>query len=554
MVAELPTKEELKKLYDEKGWEALTWYAWRNALRALPVLGVRPLKNTWSQNVLQHSFQVCQVSLLLANVPIIGKHITGDVTAKVADVTYITAYMAVDAAAVAESAYAAASFAACSNVADAIDAADYAGYAAIADFDINYTYAAISDYNFLISLSGEVIDHWYSQPLWLESEGVLGNKIIHKPIVFDIHCEQLTQQLNSIGLDFVAADLNKLWSGTLTLNQLKHDQAFKHWQNYAKNFSDADFQSTATLLEAIFGAKEIGAVRILLLGPGGAGKTTLAARLQSNKENKNEEHKATVGINYLNHQPLTLSGNDSAFQGLEVDEDLQLYLWDFGGQTLFHGMHKSFLHENCVYVLVVDSRHEQAPDEWLQQIYYQAGLKRKDTSKAFTVLLVSNEYDNCRNQQNEQRLTRQFPEIDLQFFYFPCNDPSHEQLKTFKQALLKTAEASRHSVSKQVMDAGDSLKEQFKTKTFLGYGQLRDLLQASLGKVELSDRIKQLETLGWIINTADTKQEESYCLNPAWVVDHAYHLLYWLSVRPLDTQKETGQQSVLLQAGLPEIS
>ena len=93
--------------------------------------------------------------------------------------------------------------------------------------------------------------------------------------------------------------------------------------------------------EAILGeTKTIYAVRVLLLGPGGAGKTTLVKRLHN--QAVEQHYEATAGIDYFNHKPV------SAFS---TEQMLKLYIWDFAGQTLFYGMHRSFLHENCVYVL-----------------------------------------------------------------------------------------------------------------------------------------------------------------------------------------------------------
>jgi len=50
MAATLPTKEELEQLYKDKGREAVVWYAWRNSLRALPILGRLPLKEVWEED------------------------------------------------------------------------------------------------------------------------------------------------------------------------------------------------------------------------------------------------------------------------------------------------------------------------------------------------------------------------------------------------------------------------------------------------------------------------------------------------------------------------
>ena len=65
-MAELPTKEELEKLYYEKGRSALVWYAWRNALRALPILGCLPLTKIWPQNTVRHIYKTIRICLVLA--------------------------------------------------------------------------------------------------------------------------------------------------------------------------------------------------------------------------------------------------------------------------------------------------------------------------------------------------------------------------------------------------------------------------------------------------------------------------------------------------------
>lgn len=60
-MTELPTQEELENLYHEKGQDALVWYAWRNALRALPSL--RMLEGI---DTIHSIYTVCRSSLVLA--------------------------------------------------------------------------------------------------------------------------------------------------------------------------------------------------------------------------------------------------------------------------------------------------------------------------------------------------------------------------------------------------------------------------------------------------------------------------------------------------------
>jgi len=111
------------------------------------------------------------------------------------------------------------------------------------------------------------------------------------------------------------------------------------------------------LLKAQLFGDEIGvvtpAVRVLSIGSGGAGKSTLADRLKGKPVEQVKQ--STPGIDYYQHQPLDLGLLLPKYQS--VKNEPNLYLWDFGGQAIFHGLHSAFLSENCIYVIVVDSRH-----------------------------------------------------------------------------------------------------------------------------------------------------------------------------------------------------
>ena len=507
MASKLPTKEQLQQLLETKGRDALVWYAWRNALRALPLLGHIPLIKIWPENTLKHTIATCRIALLGA----IAHQLEINFSASAADSTAAATAASTassDDAIAASAVYSA--YAASAAATDDDDASsDVATVAAV-----SASAAAKMDYKFLIKSDlHELHNHWFLQPLWVHSQW---SGMILKPKLFKLNSQKLSHMLVNLGLDFMAEDLNRLWQG-------EENPIQPHWNNYAKTLSEENFKSAASFREVILGqSEEINAVRVLLLGPGGAGKTTLAQRLQNKAVSSiASQNKATIGIDYLDHQALPLTGEQSAFSHCEIPKNLQLYLWDFGGQTLFQGLHKSFLHENCVYVLVVDSRHEQAPDEWLQQINHLMAQH-----KSPPVLIVSNEYENCQQRQNAQRLKREFPSFDLQFFNFPCNQAESQGLDDFKQDLLNTTNKSRHIVAKNLFNAADHIDKIFQTHAVIDILSLEQQLDNYINHMDIDILIQQLEGLGRLINVEKSDYQARYCLNPAWVVDHAYHLLY----------------------------
>ena len=152
MAAELPTKQQLEQLSKEKGHEALVWYAWRNALRALPLLGQRPLTEIWPKDTLKHCIAICRISIILSQYNNISKLNNINAT----DVAYAATATATATATDADAdAYA---YAVAYVTADAADSA--------AD---DVTAYATSDYNFLKKLNTPLKDYWFSQNLWFSN-------------------------------------------------------------------------------------------------------------------------------------------------------------------------------------------------------------------------------------------------------------------------------------------------------------------------------------------------------------------------------------------------
>ncbi len=87
--------------------------------------------------------------------------------------------------------------------------------------------------------------------------------------------------------------------------------------------------------------------KLLVVGEGGAGKTTFAYKvLDENYELPNEQP-TTEGIDILQWQFPYIN-----------DRNFQVNIWDFGGQEIYHATHQFFLTKRSLYTLVVDNRKE----------------------------------------------------------------------------------------------------------------------------------------------------------------------------------------------------
>jgi len=102
--------------------------------------------------------------------------------------------------------------------------------------------------------------------------------------------------------------------------------------------------------------------KVLILGDGGAGKTSLLRRLYKTDLPLPVEEESTKGIDIHRH-----GFTDAA------ERPFQLNVWDFGGQQIYHATHQFFLTKRSLYILVDDNRYSQAVQDdgfkyWLEMI------------------------------------------------------------------------------------------------------------------------------------------------------------------------------------------
>ncbi|MGR0481183.1 MAG: COR domain-containing protein [Candidatus Electronema sp. V4] len=112
-------------------------------------------------------------------------------------------------------------------------------------------------------------------------------------------------------------------------------------------------------------------VKVLLVGEGAAGKTSLVKQLLGEAFDQHED--TTHGIN--------IRGWDVEAGG----QPIKVNIWDFGGQEIMHATHQFFLSKRSLYVLVLDGRKDERAEYWLRHIESFGGNS--------PVLIVLNKHD-----------------------------------------------------------------------------------------------------------------------------------------------------------------
>ena len=138
--------------------------------------------------------------------------------------------------------------------------------------------------------------------------------------------------------------------------------------------------------------------KVLLVGEGRAGKTSLVRRLYQPELSLPPEEDTTKGIEIHRH---TIPQSDGS--------PLQLNVWDFGGQQIYRATHQFFLTKRSLYILLDDTAkdhqtvHDQEFKYWLEVI--------ETLSNSSPVLIYQNEKGGRQKQIDEAGIKGRFPNV-----------------------------------------------------------------------------------------------------------------------------------------------
>ncbi|KST66804.1 leucine-rich repeat domain-containing protein [Mastigocoleus testarum] len=148
-------------------------------------------------------------------------------------------------------------------------------------------------------------------------------------------------------------------------------------------FSVQDPNETEPLYEA----------KLLILGEGGAGKTSLAKKIEDENYKLKSDEESTEGIDVIQWKFPLPNG-----------KEFRVNIWDFGGQAIYHQTHQFFLTKRSLYALVVDTRRENTDFYWWMKV---AEL----LSDGSSILIIKNEKQDRQCEVNERQLRGEFTNL-----------------------------------------------------------------------------------------------------------------------------------------------
>ncbi len=261
------------------------------------------------------------------------------------------------------------------------------------------------------------------------------------------------------------------------------------------------------------GATRLNEARIIILGDKGAGKTCLARRLKEPNAPMTSVDDSTAGVDTLIWE---LEGNN-----------INVRIWDFAGHTVTHAVHRFFLSERCLYIVVYDGRSEvrNQLEYWLNHMKNYGG-----DSKA---MILVNVYDNHRVDIPINRLKEKYP-IEG-FFEFSIQD-DEEKLEEFRNSCACYIKNNPSWNNQKIPVSNYYVKEKlekFFAKCEKGNGkehitkqEFTDIAK-KYGVENTEELLIRLNALGISLWYKEMDDFNTLVLNPEWISHGVYKIINW---------------------------
>lgn len=263
-------------------------------------------------------------------------------------------------------------------------------------------------------------------------------------------------------------------------------------------------------------------MKLLLVGRGKAGKTTMVKGLSGEIPDENEQETHSISI-----REFTLNCPNG---------NVRTRAWDFGGQEILHSTHQFFLTERSLYLLVLEPRTglaQRDAEYWLKLIESQGG--------GSPVVIAMNWSLQQKWQIDEVKLRRKYPFI---IEFISTDALSGFGLQELKEVIIKTVQEKMPDIWlpfpkhwRAIKDAVAGMKSNFLsyrqfTNLCKKYGEIRPAAQSDLAGI--------LHALGLALYFGrDPRLHDTRVLNPSWVTGGVYAV-----IRSKTVESKHGQLSI----------
>ncbi|MBK8565474.1 MAG: leucine-rich repeat domain-containing protein [Saprospiraceae bacterium] len=256
-------------------------------------------------------------------------------------------------------------------------------------------------------------------------------------------------------------------------------------------------------------------IKVLLLGEGTAGKTSLLKQIKSLPFSEKESQTHGVNVEMLE------LGKLARFKGQADMAEAKARVWDFGGQEIMHASHQFFLSHHSIYVLLLDSRNDAKKEYWLRHIAKFGG--GSPCIVAINKIDENPNYDLARNTLNEA-----FEFIGQRFCRISCK--TGEGMDGFAATLARLipqTELYKTPISEDWLNVKNQLEAATVERNYIDRKRFLDICE----KNDVTDPVAQrtlllyLDNLGVVLHFPDLMLPAFYVLDPHWVTIGVYKII-----------------------------
>ena len=244
--------------------------------------------------------------------------------------------------------------------------------------------------------------------------------------------------------------------------------------------------------------------KLLVVGEGTVGKTSLVAALRGAPFI--EGRPTTHGIEIW---PLT-------FRHPDIDRDMTLHAWDFGGQDVYRVTHQFFFSRRALYVVVWNARKGQEQDEvegWLRRIRLRVGHDAR-------MMVVATHCEERLPELDYVQLEHEFP--DMLAGSFEVDNSSGVGIPELREAIARVAAQlppMGQRINPRWAAARDQILDRAQAEPQIQYEQFADVCKRhEITGSEIVTLAQLMHDLGHIIYYGeDEGLKDIVVLNPEWL-------------------------------------
>lgn len=304
---------------------------------------------------------------------------------------------------------------------------------------------------------------------------------------------------NLDNLPHTLSKLSRLDSINIEGNPLKsipkeiYTKSFESLFSYLKNMA-----SRTQLLEA----------KVLIVGAGSVGKSTLMKRILFDEFKSNEITTEGIEINYWKTRSTS-------------QKDLTINFWDFGGQEIYHSTHQFFLTKRSLYLFIWEAR----TDDNLINFDYWLNIIKLLSNSSPTIVVMNKSDERIRNIE-EESLMEKFPNIK---YFIRVSALTGEGLDTLKKEIVNNIEKLDH-IGEFLPTVWLEVRKKLKSldKDYISIqSYLRICKDYGLNEDDSLILSQYLHDLGVFLHFSDNEiLKDIIFLNPEWATNAVYKIIY----------------------------